>query len=92
MTRQLVIIFQAMSATCAWACGVFMFRFWQRSRDRLFGYFGLAFWLLSLSWILLAVMDPAADGRPYIYLIRLVAFLLIIVAVLDKNRAGSSWS
>jgi hypothetical protein len=92
MTRNIVIVLQTMSATCAWACGMFMFRFWQRSRDRLFAFFGVAFWLLSVSWVLLALVNPTAEARPYIYLFRLLAFLLIIVAVVDKNRAGSTSS
>jgi hypothetical protein len=92
MMREILIVLQAVSATCAWACGVFMFRYWRQSRDRLFAFFGLAFWLMCASWILLAVLNPVDDSRPYVYLIRLIAFLLIIAAIVDKNRSGSTWS
>ena len=57
------------------------------SRDRLFAFFGAAFWLLSLSWALLALISQTDDTRPYVYSIRLVAFALIIFAIIDKNRA-----
>ncbi|MGH7637706.1 MAG: DUF5985 family protein, partial [Gemmatimonadaceae bacterium] len=57
------------------------------SQDRLFGFFGATFCLLALSWTLLALSDPTDESRPYIFAIRLVAFLLIIVAMIDKNRA-----
>ena len=90
MIHDLVIVLQTVSATCAWACGVFMFRFWRDSRDRLFAFFGTAFWLLGTSWLLLALFDPEDESQPYVYFIRLVAFLLIIVATIDKNRPPSS--
>lgn len=49
--------------------------------------FALAFILLGLSWALLSVFNPVADASPYIYGLRLVAFLLIIAAIVHKNRA-----
>jgi hypothetical protein len=52
----------------------------------LFAWFGGAFWLLAISWVALAVFNPTAEARPYIYALRLPAFLLIIVAIIDKNR------
>ena len=70
----------------AWANGMFFFRFWRDTGDRLFACFGGAFWLLAVSWIALALFNPAAEARPYIYALRLVAFLLIIVAMNNKNR------
>ena len=67
--------------------GLFFVRFWRRTKDRLFGIFGLAFWLLCLQRILLALSaDAAAEDRVYLYLIRLLAFLLIIAGIVDKNR------
>ena len=78
---------QAVSATASLIAGLFFFRFWRDSHDRLFGFFGATFCLLALSWVLLALSDPTAENRPYIFAIRLVAFLLIIVAMIDKNRA-----
>jgi hypothetical protein len=86
MTATLIVFLQAVSATCAWACAVFFYRFWRESRDRLFFFFSAAFLLLSICWVLLALIDPIGESRPYAYAIRLVAFLLIIVAMMDKNR------
>ena len=79
---------QGISATAAWVGGLFFFRFWRESHDRLFAFFGAAFWLLSLSWALLGLFSPTEETRPYIYAIRLVAFLLIIGGIIDKNRGG----
>jgi hypothetical protein len=52
--------------------------------------FAFAFWTLSLHWIGLAVVMPHDETRPYFFVLRLIAFLLILVAVIDKNRAAGS--
>ena len=88
MTLLDLTFLQAVSATGALVAGLFFFRFWRETHDRLFAFFGTAFWLLALSWTLLGLFSPAEEMRPYIYAIRLVAFLLIIVGIIDKNRAS----
>lgn len=90
MRPQLVAFLQGVCAATAWAVGLVFLRVWYESRDRLFAYFASGFWLLAASWALLAVENPTAEGRPYVYGIRLVAFLLIIAAIIDKNRNASS--
>jgi len=84
MRPDLIVFLQGVSATSALVAGLFFFRFWRDSGDRLFAFFGAAFCLLSLSWTLLGLVNPT--DRPYIYAIRLLAFLLIIVGMIDKNR------
>ena len=86
MRLALIPFLQTVSATAALAAGLFFFRFWRESRDRLFAFFGAAFWVLALSWTLLALINPSDETRPYIYAIRLVAFLLMIIGMIDKNR------
>ena len=85
MTEQ-IIVMQAMSATAAWTAGLFFLRFWRDTSDRLFLLFALAFWLLATSWLALALFNPTDEARPYVYAVRLLAFLLIIAATIDKNR------
>ena len=89
MTGSLIPLLHVVSATCSWACAVFFFRFWRESGDRLFAFFSGAFSLLSLCWVLLALIDPADESRPSIYAIRLMAFALIIIGAIDKNRAAN---
>jgi hypothetical protein len=67
--------------------GLFFFRFWRKTRDRLFLIFGCAFWMLMFERFILLVTDPANEIRPYIYTVRLIAFLLILLAIIDKNRS-----
>ena len=64
----------------------FFIRFWRKTRDRLFVFFAAAF--LPLGVERLAILITSAELHSYCYLIRLAAFLLIIFAILDKNRRG----
>jgi hypothetical protein len=66
--------------------GLLFFRFWRDTGDRLFALFACAFWLLSASWLSLALLNPTDEARPYVSAVRLVAFLIIIAGVIDKNR------
>jgi hypothetical protein len=65
---------------------VFFLRFWRTSGDRLFVFFALAFALMAASWGWIATGLPQAETRHYAYVLRLLAFVLIIVAIVDKNR------
>lgn len=68
------------------AVALFFLRYWRQTGDRLFAIFALAFGTFAASRALLSVLDEAHEARPYVYLLRLAAFVLIIVAILDKNR------
>jgi len=65
--------------------GAFFLRFWRRTRDRLFLIFAAAFWLLGCNWLLLAFVRTD-ETRTWLYVLRLVAFCLIIYGIIDKNR------
>ena len=69
--------------------GLFFLRFWRRTRDGLFISFALAFWLLGLGQTLVALTDIPVEERSWIYLIRLAAFLLILLAIFRTNRANA---
>jgi hypothetical protein len=64
---------------------LFFLRFWRDTGDRLFGIFALAFLLLGITRIGL-VASHLAEGQTFWYWVRLAAFLLILVAIVDKNR------
>lgn len=65
---------------------LFFLRFWRRTRDRLFLFFAGAFGFMIVERIVRAVMPVENEWAPYVYLVRLTAFVLIIIAVVDKNR------
>lgn len=64
---------------------LFFAAFWRRTRDGLFLAFAVAFFLLGLNQALLVVSGIPIEERSPLYLIRLAAFLIIIVAILRKN-------
>ncbi len=78
----------ATMALC-FTAALFFFGFWRESRDRLFAIFALAFAIFGVNRLLLAAIDDASEGRTYVYLSRALAFMLIIVAIVDKNRASN---
>ena len=67
---------------------LFFFRFWRRTRDLLFATFGTAFLLLALNQAVVALALLPREEQPYAYLLRLVAFGLLIVAIIRKNVRG----
>jgi len=68
---------------------LFFLRFWRVTGDRLFAVFSIAFWLLAANRLALVFLEVADENLPYVYLPRLLAFVLILVAIVDKNlRAG----
>lgn len=69
-----------------WVAGLFFLRFWAASRDRLFAMFAAAFWILGLQRLLLAMTRQLVEDQAIFYTLRLLAFVIIIVAIVDKNR------
>lgn len=72
---------------CFLVAGLFFLRFWRETRDRLFIMFSLAFSLLGLNQLGFIFSEEGSDTRSYFYLIRLLAFILILIAIGDKNRS-----
>jgi hypothetical protein len=64
---------------------VFFVRFWRSSRDRLFLAFAAAFALMATAQVLLLVADGSHEWDGHVYLPRLAAFVIIILAILAKN-------
>jgi hypothetical protein len=80
---------QFMCGALTMACftaGMFFLRFYRDSGDRLFAMFSGAFTLLALHWAILGCMSVGDEHRPLTYMIRLLAFGLILLGVVDKNR------
>ena len=66
---------------------LFFLRSFRDSRDRLFAAFAGAFAILAVHWTWLASENPA-DERPHpAFVMRALAFGLLIVAIVDKNRS-----
>lgn len=68
---------------------LFFLRFWREAQDRLFLLFAIAFALLGTHWAVLAIVQPTVETRHQSYLLRLLAFVVILAAIVDKNRRRS---
>lgn len=79
------------TAMGALVAGIFFLRFWRSTHDSLFLSFAVAFWLLSLNWILLAKANRD-EPNTELYLLRLLAVALLIVGILNKNRVQKARS
>jgi len=69
---------------------LFFLRFWRRTSDGLFLAFAVAFLLMVINSLLVAMANVPLENRAYLYLLRLVAFALIIGAVIQKTRSRRS--
>lgn len=70
--------------------GLFFLRFWRKTHDRLFALFSLAMFLMAGTRIAMALLRIHGDRLQQLYWVRLIAFLVILVAILDKNRPENS--
>jgi peptidoglycan/LPS O-acetylase OafA/YrhL len=66
--------------------GLFFLRFWARTRDGLFAAFAVAFLLLAANKGLVAITGGSREELTWFYLLRLAAFVVIIGAIISKNR------
>ncbi len=65
---------------------LFFLRFWRDTGDRLFAMFSMAFLLLGITRLGLALSPQDTEGHTHWYWVRLIAFLIILAAIVDKNR------
>jgi len=66
--------------------GLFFLRFWRRTGENLFLAFASAFWILGASQSIMTLTNIPVEERSGLYLLRLMAFLIILVSVGMKNR------
>ena len=78
----------ALSMASAVASLLFL-RYGRVARDRLFLYFAAAFLAMTLNWLGLAIIDANTEERYLAYFLRLLAFVLIIIGIVDKNLRAS---
>ena len=62
-------------------------RFYRVSRDRLFLFFAAGFALLAVQRLSLAAAAALPMPEIAYYVLRLAAFVVILIGILDKNRA-----
>jgi uncharacterized membrane protein HdeD (DUF308 family) len=73
-------------ASCSIVAGIFFFRYWRDTRDSLFLTFALAFTIEGLNRTAMLLRSHPNEGTLSIYLVRFLAFSLIIAGIVGKNR------
>lgn len=63
----------------------FFFRFWRETHDRLFAFFAAAFFLLAINGPVVRSLIQDSDNSIMLYVTRLVAYVIILIAIVDKN-------
>lgn len=89
-TVNIILVLSGITTATFAASGIFFLKFYRTSRDPFYLLFCLSCWLLSIERLaILIFIGPAqtnGESSPWVYLIRLVAFLLIAIAIINKNR------
>ncbi|TFZ09005.1 hypothetical protein EZ216_02035 [Ramlibacter humi] len=65
--------------------GLFFFRYWRNTRDSFFLLFAASFWIEAANRMALALV-VGNELEPVFYMVRVIAYGLIVVAIVQKNR------
>lgn len=82
MIEGFLLGFVALSSLIA---GAFFLKFWRATRDSFFLAFAAAFMIEGLNRCGILFLEKPNEGNPWVYLVRLLSFLLILWAILKKN-------
>jgi hypothetical protein len=80
-----LMLLGAIAISC-FIASLFFLRFWKTTRDRFFLFFAIAFFIDGCSRLMLGLIDYSSEHEPLFYLIRLLSFVVILFAIIDKNR------
>jgi hypothetical protein len=86
MNPALVLFLSGMLAAGYLVAAGFFLRFWRQTRDRLFISFSVAFAILAVQRALLVEEFALVENKTWAYGLRLLAFLVILYAIIAKNR------
>ena len=74
-------------AMASLVAGLYFFKFWKKTRDRFFLFFACSFFIEAVHRGVLSFIETPEDAPfAFPYLMRLSTFLLILFAIVDKNR------
>jgi len=73
-------------AVACFVIGLVFLKYWRVSRDGFFIWFAAAFWTFMVGWTLKLVGPEYQEHAHYLYLPRLLGFVLIVTAIVIKNR------
>jgi hypothetical protein len=73
-------------AVASFVAGLYFFRFWRHTRDRFFVFFALSFWIEAANRLAMVLFVEPSEDAPGYYVVRLIAYGLIVAAIIHKNR------
>jgi uncharacterized membrane protein HdeD (DUF308 family) len=73
--------------TASLTASAFFFKFWKQTRDKLFLGFSAAFAIEGVNRLAFLFVSHPEEGNPILYTVRLFSFLVILAAIVNKNRA-----
>jgi len=85
MNAALILFLSGMLAAGYLVIAGFFLRFWKQTRDRLFIFFSAAFAMLAIQRVMIVPEFALVEDKTWAYGLRLIAFLLIIYAIVVKN-------
>jgi hypothetical protein len=69
--------------------GLFFLRYWKTTRDRFFLFFAVSFFIEGVNRLLLGPpMEEEGPQQTVYYVLRVIAYGLILFAIWEKNRPG----
>ncbi len=80
------LFFLGAIAMASLVAALFFLRFWRDTRDRFFLFFAAAFGMEVINRMALGLGELSEETEPFLYMVRLFSFLLILAAIVDKNR------
>lgn len=66
--------------------GLFFLKFWGKTRDSFFLCFAASFFVFALVRVTLSAVSQESELRWFLYLGRALAVLMIVLAIVQKNR------
>jgi hypothetical protein len=88
MEAVLQFLYGGLTLMCG-AVGFFFLRYWYIQRDRFFLWFMVAFWCLGAGWGVHLAYATSSESGAHVYVFRLIGFVVIIAAIVDKNRRAT---
>jgi Family of unknown function (DUF5985) len=79
--------FLGVIVTGSLTAGAFFLKFWRQTHDTLFLGFAAAFMIEAVNRMAFLFLENPNEGAPLLYVVRLLSYLLILAAIVNKNRA-----
>ncbi len=66
--------------------GMIFLRFWKHTGDSFFLWFAVSFGLEGINRAALGLSGDPNEAEPFYYIVRFISYLLIVIAIVAKNR------